>query len=170
MTHVPQWQQPAPESRPQRSTGKKVFLFGCLPAVALGLIVVGGCTALVGGAAHEVDKAVKQDKKDDVRAKKEDVKLTSCKVEVSVIGKDVEAEVKITNHGKKRATYLVEGEFNTADGDQVGSLMASAENLAPGASTTQPFAGLFTSDQLKGVTKGTCSVLKVQRDEWSAAN
>lgn len=165
--HVP----PAPQKQGM-STGKKIALFGCLPITVIGLLIVGGCAAMVGGAAHEVDKSIKADAKEDKRAAAQDVALTSCKIVNSPLGRELKAKVKITNHGKKRANYLVEGEFLNQKGNQVSDLTATAENLAPGSATGDlEFGGaLISSDQLAGVTKGTCKILKVSRDEWSAAN
>lgn len=161
--------QPPPQQPKQgMSTGKKIALFGCLPITLVGLLVVGGCAVLVGGAANEVDKAVKADEAEDKRAAKEDVKLESCKIENTVIGKDVKATVKITNNGDKRANYYVEGELVDQNGNKVDSLLATVEKLEPGKSSTQPFGGLITSDQLEGVSKGTCKIQKVTRDEWLA--
>lgn len=167
----PGHQAPEPPRREGRSTGKKIALFGCLPAAVLGLLIVGGCAVVGGAAINEVDKAVKADEKEDKRAAAEDVKLLSCKItNEEFVGKDVKATVKITNNGDKRANYLVEGEFLDQDGNKVDGLLATVDNLAPGASSTQNFGGLFTSDQLDGVSKGSCKILKVSRDEWSAAN
>jgi hypothetical protein len=151
-------------------TGTKIALWVGIPTGCF-LILVGGCAALVGSAANEVDKQVQADKKADVRAAKEDVKLLSCKVvnENEFIGPDVKAQVKITNHGDRRASYWVAGEFLDAKGDQVDSLDTYVENLAPGASATRDFAGIFVPGQLDGVTKGTCKILDVSRDEYSAA-
>lgn len=170
----PGHQAPQPEPGPQRrgmSTGKKVALFGCLPAALVGLLVVGGCTAVVGGAVNEVDKAVKEDAADDKRAQAKDVKLLDCKlVDDEFTGKDVKAKVKITNNGDKRANYLVTGEYQDQDGNKVGELLASISDLEPGKSSTQNLSGLFTSDQFDGVTKGSCKILDVSRDEWLASN
>lgn len=153
------------------STGKKVALFGCLPATLLALLVAGGCAAMGGAVLNEVDKSVKADASEDARATKEDVKITGCTLkDDEFLGRDVDARVKITNHGKKRANYLVEGEFLDSKGNKIGELLATVNNLAPGASTSQGFDGLFTSDDLKGVTKGSCSIVNVSRDEWTAAN
>ncbi len=152
------------------STGKKVGL-GCGISTLIFIAFAGGCMAMIGGAANEVDKAVKADASEDARAAKQDVKITTCKLKNDdILGRSVEARVEITNHGKKRANYLVEGEFIDANGNQVDTLTATVQNLAPGTSTSQDFVGLITPDDLKDVTKGTCKVLKVTRDEWSAAN
>jgi hypothetical protein len=161
----PGHQAPAPEpERRKMSTGKKIALFGCLPIILGGLLIVGGCAVLV-------DKAVTDDAADDKRAAKEDVKLTACEVvNDEFLGKDVKAKVKITNNGDKRATYLVKGEYLDQDGNKVGELLASVDDLGPGKSSTQNFSGLFTSDQFEGVTKGSCTILDVSRDEWLASN
>ena len=169
----PGHQPPQPEPGPQRrgmSTGKKVVLFGCLPITVVGLLVVGGCTALVGGAVNEVDKAVKADVAEDKRAMKEDVELLDCKlIDDEFVGKDVKSKVKVTNNGDKRATYLVTGEYLDQDGNKVGELLASVDSLEPGKSSTQNFSGLFTSDQFDGVSKGSCKILEVSRSELMAA-
>jgi hypothetical protein len=152
------------------STGKKVAL-GCgIPALVI-LVFAGGCMALVGGAAHEVDKAAKSDAKEDARAAREDIKITTCKItHDKFLGSEVRARVNITNNGKKRANYLVEGEFLDSKGNKVGELLATVNNLKPGTVSNRDFTGAFTSEDLKGVTKGTCSIVTVSRDEWSAAN
>lgn len=171
MTYDPNHPQYAPLP-PKRgmSTGKKVAL-GCgIPAV-LGLLFLGSCAALAGSAVNEIDKSVKADERDDARAAKEDVKVTACAVELGSFGKEATTKIRITNHGNKRADYLVEGEFLDRKGNKLGDLLATTSNLAPGSSTVQEFGGvLITPDTLRGVTDGTCKVLKVSRDEWSAVN
>lgn len=147
------------------STGAKVTV-GCGGAALLALVLVGGCAAVVGKGVDSVDKAVKADQ----AAARADVELLSCEVTESVIGPEVTSSVKITNSGKERANYLVEGEYLDAEGNKVGELLATVENLAPGTSSTQPFAGLFTSDQLKGVKGGECKIVDVTRDDFFAAN
>lgn len=164
---------PTPPEQPKKmSTGKKVVLFGCLPVTLLGLLVMGGCAALVGGAANEIDKSIKKDEADDKRAAKEDVEITSCKVvNDDLLGPDLKAKVKITNHGDKRATYIVRGELLDQDGNKVGDeLLATVDNLAPGKSSNQDFGGLFTADNFKGVTDSTCKIVGVSREEWLADN
>lgn len=170
MTYDPNASAPTP--RRGMGKGAKFAVYGCAIPAAVALLFLGGCAVLAGGAVHEVDKAVKADEKDDRRALKEDVQVTSCKITNGVLGRELKTAVKVTNHGTKRANYLIEGEFTDQKGRQVGSLTAAVENLAPGAtSSPQEFGGvLITSDQLKGVTSGTCKILKVSRDEWSAAN
>lgn len=159
-----------PQQKRGMSTGKKVAL-GCGVPVLLALVFIGGCTALVGGAANEVDKAVKADEADDQRAAKEDVKITVCKIKnEEFVGRSVTSRVSIVNHGDKRANYVVEGEFLDDKGNKVGELLATVENLKPGTSTSQDFGGIFTDADLKGVKQGSCALVKVTRDEWSAAN
>lgn len=147
------------------STGAKIGL-GCGIPALLALVLVGGCAALVGKGIDSADKAIKADQ----ASARKDVELLSCEVTESVIGPDVEATVKITNSGKERANYLVEGEYLDAKGNKVGELLASIENLSPGTSSKQPFTGLFTSDQLKGVKGGECKIVDVTRDDFFAAN
>lgn len=166
MTYDPNYPQYTPPP-PKRGmpTAAKIAL-GCgIPAV-VALVLVGGCAVLVGKGVDSVDKAVKADK----AAARSDVDLLSCEVTESVIGLDVEATVKITNSGDERANYMVEGEYLDAKGNKVGELLASVENLSPGTSSKQPFAGLFTSDQLKGVKGGECRIVDVTRDDFFAAN
>lgn len=156
-----------PEQPPRKSgmsAGAKIAVFGCALPAALGLLLIGGC-AVVG------DAVINEDIKEDKRAAKEDVKLLSCKItKEEFIGPNIESQVKITNNGKKRADYLVKGEYIDGKGNKVGELLATIDSLAPGTSTTQDFSGLFTSSQLEGVTKGECKILEVTRNEWSAAN
>ncbi len=172
MSHPPHYQPHPQQPQPRRGmrTGTK-WALGCAVPAVLALVLVGGCAALFGSAAKEVDKQVQADKKADVRAAKEDVRLLSCKVvnENEFIGPDVRAQVKITNNGDKRASYWISGEFLDGKGDQVDSLDAYVQNLAPGASATRDFTGIFVPGQLKGVTEGTCKILDVSRDEYSAA-
>lgn len=169
MSYDPQYQPPVPPQKKGMGTGAKVAL-GCGIPAFLALVVLGGCAAFGGAVLNEADKAVKADAADDKRAAKEDVSLLKCEVVDSVIGPEVKSQVKITNNGKKRANYYVEGEFLKPDGNKVGELVASINNLEPGKSTTQDFSGLITSDQLAGVTKGICKIIDVTRDEWLAAN
>ena len=158
-----------PPPKPGMSLAAKLAL-GCGIPTALFIVFAGGCMALVGGAANEVDKQVQKDKAADARAAKEDVKLVSCKIVDDSFGPDVEAKIKVTNNGDKRANYWIAVEFLDAKGNQVDSLDAYVENLAPGASTTRDFTGIFVAGQLEGVTKGTCKILDVSRDELFAAN
>jgi hypothetical protein len=145
-----------------------------LGSIAGGCVLLfGGCTLMVGAAVNEVDKSIKADEADDKRAADQDVKITKCEVtEEEFLGKDLSARVEITNNGEKRANYLVEGELLSSDGNKIGELLASVENLAPGKSSSQNFGGLFTSEDLKGVEigKADCSMVNVSRDEWLAAN
>lgn len=167
----PGHQQPQPEPQKKMSGLKKGILFGCLPLTLLGVIGFAGCTALVGSAANEVDKAVKADQKDDQRALREDVKLTGCDiVKDELLGLELKTKVKVTNNGDKRATYYVKGEFLDDQGDKVEALDAVVEDLEPGKSSSTDFGGiLVTSDQLKGVKEGSCVLLEVNREEWLAA-
>lgn len=138
-----------------------------------GVLMFAGCTAMVGGAVSEVDNAIKADQAEDKRAAEEDVKVTTCVIEETVLGKDLSSRVEITNNGTKRANYLIEGELLTADGNKVGELLASVSNLAPGKSSSQDFGGLFTGKDLasfKAGDKAECALVNVSRDEWSAAN
>lgn len=152
------------------STGAKVGL-GCGIPFVLGSLLLGGCAVVGGAMFNEVDKAVKKDAQDDKRAAKEDVELLSCKiVDDNLIGRDLKAQVKITNNGKERANYQVEGELLDQKGNKVEELFTSVDDLAPGTSSTQNFGGMITSDQLDGVTKGQCKILDVTRDEWLASN
>lgn len=169
MTHTG-YQPPAPKQN--MSTGKKIALFGCLPLTVIGILAFGGCAVIGGAVINEADKAIKKDAKEDARAAKEDVKITSCKiVDQEFIGRELKTKVTITNHGKKRANYVIEGEFLNPKGDKVGELLATVQNLKPGTSTVQDFGGaLITPDDLKGISKGSCSIVEVTRDEWTAAN
>lgn len=162
--------QPQPEPEKKGMGGfTKGFLFGCLPILVVGGIAFAGCTALVGGAVNEVDKAIEADQKEDQRALHEDVELVDCKVvNDELLGREVKGKVRITNNGDKRATYLVTGEFLDDNGDKIDELLASVDDLEPGKSSTQNFTNLITSDQLKGVQKGTCKVLDVDRSEMLA--
>lgn len=162
-------QQPVP-AKPKMSTGKRIALYGCLPVTLLGLLVVGGCTAFVGGVANEVDKSVKADEAEDQRAAREDVKVLDCKiVDDGFEGKQLKARVEITNNGKKRADYVVEGAF-TEGKSNIGELLATTTKLDPGESTKKDFGYMVAGEDLKDVTRGTCEVRKVSRDEWSAKN
>lgn len=166
MTHYGQIPQPPKQGK---STGTKVAI-GCGIFAILGVLAFGGCAVVGGVVLNEADKAVKADQKADARAKK-DVELISCEITAEdYIGLNVEAKVKITNGGKKRANYVVEGEFLDQDGNKIDQLLATVDDLAPGSSSTQNFTGLFTTDQLEDVTKGTCKILDVTRSEWLASN
>lgn len=162
---------PTPPPKQGMSSGGKVAL-GCgISAVLAAALLFGGCAVLGGAVINEADKAVKADQKEDARAAEKDIKISSCSLTADeLLGPHLEAKVKITNNGSKRANYLVEGEFLDQKGDKVGEMLATVSNLAPGTSTTQDFGGLITADNLKDVTKGSCSIVKVTRDEWLAAN
>jgi hypothetical protein len=150
------------------STGSKIALFGCGGLLVVGALLFGGCAVIGGAVINEADKAAKAE---DKRAAKQDVKITSCEITKGVLGRELKTKVKITNHGKKRANYVVEGEFLDDKGDKISELLATVENLKPGTSSTKDFGGaLVMDDDLKGVTKGKCKIVEVTRDEWLAAN
>jgi hypothetical protein len=152
------------------STGSKIALFGCGGLLVVGALLFGGCAVIGGAVINEADKAAKADAKEDKRAAKQDVKITS-EITKGVLGRELKTKVKITNHGKKRANYVVEGEFLDDKGDKISELLATVENLKPGTSSTKDFGGaLVMDDDLKGVTKGKCKIVEVTRDEWLAAN
>ena len=162
-------QQPVPPQQ-KMSTGKKIALFGCLPITVLSILVVGGCTVVAGSVLNEVDKSVKADKAEDERAAREDVKIVQCRiVEEEFVGRQLKAQVEITNHGKKRADYVVEGAY-TEGKSSIGELTATTSKLDPGESIKKDFGYLVSGEDLKGVTNGKCELRNVMRDEWSAGN
>lgn len=125
--------------------------------IALGVVLafvllIGGCMALIGGAANEIDKSIKE----DTAAAMSDVKLTDCG------GYDVldgpKAKVQIKNSGDAVQDYYVEVTFYDKDENTLGTGNASIENLKPG----KTWKGDVTSlDQVKPHVDFTCKVTDV---------
>ncbi|MFK0224009.1 hypothetical protein ACIQWN_38265 [Streptomyces vinaceus] len=172
--------QPLQPPKQGWSTGKKIAV-GCGVPAVLGLILVGGCTALVGTAANEAAKEL--DKNYDSSqagpsggpkaASKagepdltKDVKVTDCKV-VSTDwgGKEFKAVVEITNSGERRYSYYVEGEIDV-NGQKKADLIATGNNLAPGQKYSDDNAGLAAFDVAKDSKSSDtyeCKIVKVSR-------
>ncbi|MGP3691443.1 hypothetical protein ACTVZO_43590 [Streptomyces sp. IBSNAI002] len=180
MSGYPQQPQPQyPAQKPGMSTGKKVAL-GCgIPAV-LGLLLLGGCTLLVGEAAEEVGKELDKsydsaqvDPSAGSDAKKgepditKDAKVTSCAVKTGDYDlKELDVKVEYTNSGDRRYSYLVEGEV-LVNGEKKEDLLSTAQNLAPGQKYTDDNAGALafnTAKAAKASDKIECKILKVSRN------
>jgi hypothetical protein len=161
----PGWVPPQPQKK--MSTGAKIAL-GCgIPAV-LGLLFLGGCAVLVGGAANEVDKEIKREQKageaENKRAGEEDIKITACGMgDDGFGGQELKVKLLVTNNGKDRASYLIEGEVTDQDGNQITTIDAFAKDLNHGKSKAENNAAFASGEDLKGVTKVTCKILNVDR-------
>ncbi|MEU9110574.1 hypothetical protein AB0D04_01935 [Streptomyces sp. NPDC048483] len=161
-------QQPySPAPKQSMSTGTKIAL-GCGIPAAFILLLAAGCTAMVGSAANEASKEIKKDqqssKADDQRAAKEDVDITSCAIRPDEFGsRELDVKLLVTNNGKDRASYIVEGEVVDQDSNQVTTIDALVDDLNHGAQKKENDAALATEDDLKGVTKVTCKILDVDR-------
>lgn len=160
-------QQPTQPQKKKMSTGGKIAL-GCGIPTVLGLLLLGGCAALVGGVADEVDKEVKREQKageaEGKRAVEEDVKITACGIgDDGFGGRELNVKLLVTNNGKDRASYFVEGEVTDQDGNQITTIDAFAKDLNHGKSKTENHAALALDGDLKGVTKVTCKILNVDR-------
>ncbi|MCX5193656.1 hypothetical protein OOK31_07075 [Streptomyces sp. NBC_00249] len=168
---------PGPAPKQGMSTGKKIAL-GCgIPAV-FGLVVVGGCTALVGKAASDaskdLDKNFNSESVDQNGAKKtegdgasalSDVKVASCGVEENQFGDLVKASIEITNHTKTRYSYIVEGELLLND-KKISDLNGFTQNLATGQVVTEEFTGHASDLHVKSSDRLTCKVIKVTRSGY----
>ncbi|WP_329592161.1 FxLYD domain-containing protein [Streptomyces sp. NBC_01362] len=190
-----QWQQQPGQYPPQQGPGwgapmpppkkSKTGLIVTLSVIG-GLVVLGGCGAVVAGIASvgsttensatghspaaeapkggpsEADKAEEPAEKKKPAEKpadkgpEGDVKITSCKVNGSTTWPA--AEVEIVNHSDEKANYIVSVEFVNAKGDRLGEGMAATNNLAPGQRSTQTAQGL---DATSG--KVECKVTDVSR-------
>ncbi|MDX3831378.1 hypothetical protein [Streptomyces europaeiscabiei] len=161
----PGWVPPQPPKK--MSTGAKVAL-GCGIPTVLGLLFLGGCAVLVGGVAEEVDEGIKRDQKsseaENKRAGEEDVKITACSIgDDGFGGQELKVKLQVTNNGKDRASYLVEGEVTDQDGNQITTINAFAKDLNHGKSKTENNAAFATGEDLKDATKITCKILNVDR-------
>ncbi len=160
------WVPPQPQKK-SMSTGAKIAL-GCGIPTVLGLLLLGGCAVLVGSAADEVDKEIKREQKsskvEDKRAVKEDVKITACGIgDDGFGGQELNVKLLVTNNGKDRASYFIEGEVTDQDGNQITTIDAFAKDLNHGKSKTENRAAFALGEDLKGVTKVTCKILDVDR-------
>ncbi|MFF1411653.1 hypothetical protein ACFVX6_18005 [Streptomyces sp. NPDC058289] len=185
-------QQPYPQQPPQypapkqgMSTGKKIAL-GCGIPTVLGLVLVGGCTAIVGKAADDVSKEI--DKSSDssivqpegakpsgggpVDAEPDitkDVAVKSCKVAPTNYGtKEVEVELEFTNSGERRYSYVAEGEV-LVNGEKKADITSFAQNLDKGQKYTDDKAGsgaYDVADKLKAGDKLECKLIKVSRNSF----
>ncbi|MGW6411731.1 hypothetical protein ACWF95_31710 [Streptomyces vinaceus] len=167
------------------STGKKIAL-GCgIPAV-LGLILVGGCTALVGKAADDVSKEIDKNHDSAVVAPSgsakaadnskvsqpdiaKDVQVTSCKVVTGDYDlKELEVKIEYANSGDRRFTYLVEGEI-LVNGEKKADLISTGQNLAPGQKYTDDKAGALGYSVAKDAKAGDkieCKIVKISRNSY----
>lgn len=161
----PGWVPPQPPKK--MSTGLK-FALGCGIPTVLGLLVLGGCAVFVGEVADEVDKDLKREQKsseaENKRAGAEDVKITDCSVgDDGFGGQELKVKLQVTNNGKDRASYIVEGEVTDQDGNQITTIDAFAKDLNHGKSKTENNVAFATGEDLKGATKVTCKILNVDR-------
>ncbi|MFD4855097.1 FxLYD domain-containing protein [Streptomyces atratus] len=180
-----QWQQPQPGwgGPPQPPKKSKTGLIVTLSVLG-GLVVLGGCGAVVAGLASvgsttessatghspaakapeksapaQAEKPVEKEKPADKPAEKgpeADVKITGCTVNSLTTWPD--ADVEIVNHSGEKANYIISVEFVNADGDRLGEGMAATNNLAPGQKSVQKAQGL---DKTSGKVK--CKVTDVTR-------
>ncbi|MFD9408097.1 DUF1720 domain-containing protein [Streptomyces sp. NPDC059989] len=181
----PYGQQFPPPPKQGMSTGKKVAL-GCGIPTVLGLILVAGCTAVVGKAADDVSKEL--DKNHDSAAVApsgsakagdtskvgepditKDVKVTACAVKTGDYDlKELEVKIDYTNSGDRRFSYLVEGEV-LVNGEKKADLLSTASNLAPGQKYTDENAGALGYEIAKAAKSGDkieCKLLKVSRNSY----
>ncbi|MFG2297684.1 hypothetical protein [Streptomyces sp. NPDC048603] len=181
----PYGQPPMPPQKQGMSTGKKIAL-GCGIPTVLGLILVGGCTALVGKAADDVSKELDKNHDSAVVAPSgsakagdnskvsqpditQDVKVTSCKVRTGDYGlKELDVKVEYTNSGDRRFTYLAEGEI-LVNGAKKADILSTGQNLAPGQKYTDDKAGglgYSVADDAKSGDKIECKIVKVSRNSF----
>ncbi|MGW1431216.1 FxLYD domain-containing protein [Streptomyces sp. NPDC002431] len=176
----PGWGGPVPPPKKSR-TGLIVTL-----SVIGGLVVLGGCGALVVGLAsvgtttessaegtstpdtkpeksagaeepaEKQEKAEKPAEKTADKGPEADVRILKCEVNSATTW--AAAEVEIVNHTSEKANYIVSVEFVNGAGDRLGEGMAATNNLAPGQKSVQTAQGL---DKTSG--KVTCKVTDVSR-------
>lgn len=175
----PYGQQPPPPPKPGMSTGKKVAL-GCGIPALLGLVLIGGCVAVVGDAAEEVGKELDKNYDSAVVAPSgsakagepditQDVKLASCAVKTGEFDmKELEVKVEYTNSGDRRFNYLAEGEI-LVNGEKKADLLSTASNLAPAQKYTDENAGALAynvAKDAKATDKIECKIVKVSRNSY----
>ncbi|MFF3391288.1 FxLYD domain-containing protein [Streptomyces sp. NPDC002669] len=188
----PQWQQQPGQYPPQPGPGwggpvppPKKSRTGLIVTLSVigGLVVLGGCGALVAGIASvgsttensatghspagktpekgtpaEADKAEKPVEKEKAAEKgpEADVKVTGCTVNSSTTWPA--ADVEIVNHSDEKANYIVSVEFVNGEGTRLGEGMAATNNLAPGQKAVETAQGLSNTSG-----KVECKVTKVTR-------
>ncbi|MEU9085966.1 hypothetical protein [Streptomyces sp. NPDC048357] len=172
-------QPPLPPQKKGMSTGAK-WALGCGIPTVLGLVLIGGCTLVVGKAADEVGKEL--DKSYDSAqvnpsggsdAKKgepditKDAEISSCAVKTGDYDmKELEVRVTYKNSGDRRYSYLVEGEV-LVNGQKKEDLLSTAQNLAAGQTYTDENAGALgykVAKDAKASDKIECRILKVSRN------
>lgn len=139
---------------------KKVLL----GVVIAGVLMVGGCLALVGGGLAAVDQEMKQDDKtaanggvtsitNDDAVKH--VTLKSCKIDGFGL---VTARLKIHNRGDDQATYAIAGEV-LAGKRRVGEFFATSNDVRPGQRVTTQGSGTVS----KTPPDYSCKLVSVDR-------
>lgn len=134
--------QPYPPVPPQRKRAKWPFV---LAGVAvLMLVLLGGCIALIGAAANEVDDNINAQASADAAGvpagpldHAEDVTITVCGPDPTTLnwGK---ATVDVTNGSSEPSTYSLEILFESPDGATLHATgYAFVPRLEPGQTTTQ---------------------------------
>lgn len=130
----------------------KTVLKVVLGIIIASVLLVGGCVALIGGAASEIDKSIKEDTAQAMK----DVKITDCG------GYDIldgpKASVDIKNGSDETQSYYVEVTYYDMKDNTIGTGSASIENLKPG----KKWSGDVTSlDTVKKHVDFTCKVTDV---------
>ncbi|MEU9421131.1 hypothetical protein [Streptomyces sp. NPDC048272] len=159
---------------------------GCGVPTLLGLILIGGCTALLGKAADDVGKDLDKNHdsavvapggaaKADTESKggapgiANDAKVTSCKVEDGEFGiKELDVKIEYVNSGDRRFTYIAEGEI-TVNGEKKSDILSTGQNLAPGQKYTDENAGglaFEVAKSAKTADKIECKLIKVSRNAF----
>ncbi|GHI82985.1 hypothetical protein [Streptomyces xanthophaeus] len=181
-------QQPEGLQPPQKqgmSTRLKIAL-GCGIPTLLGVIMIGGCSALFTKAANDVGKELDKNhdsaavapggsvqaggaRKDGEADITKDVRVTSCKVKTGEYGiTELDVRIEYVNSGDRRFTYLAEGEV-TVNGEKKSDLLSTGQNLAPGQKYTDDDAGALAYDVAKTARpadKIECKLIKVSRNSF----
>ncbi|MEU9110584.1 DUF4190 domain-containing protein [Streptomyces sp. NPDC048483] len=118
----------------------------------------------VDGARKDIKHEQKQGQVENKRAATEDVKITTCAIKPDGLGgRELDVKLLVTNNGKDRAGYSIEGEAVDQNGDQITTIDAYVSDLNHGAKKRENDAAFAMDDDLKDVTKVTCKILDVDR-------
>jgi hypothetical protein len=109
-------QQPAPGQMPQQPKKKHTVRNVLLAIIGVFILFVGGCFALVGGAANEIDKAIQEEEANDKPVAVEEGKAFTHD------GFEVTGGWKVANDGLGGATIKGLSVTNTADEERTALL------------------------------------------------
>jgi hypothetical protein len=128
-----------------------------MPTWAIVLLVIGGVIVLACGGVVALVGLGAKGISDANEAAKNDVTISSCSVD-GVTG--AKADLDVTNHGKRTASYSITVKFVSDDGaTQIGTAVAFVNSPEPGQ-TAHPEAVSFQGQNSGG---GKCAVDSVTK-------